>query len=69
MSFAEFCEGVCKETLHLATWSPTESSAYCAGADSLESFTYAFQAYMSREAYELLLKIHNQASAAHAVPA
>ena len=69
MSFAEFCYGVGKETLRLATWSPTESSACCAGADSLESFTYAFQAYMSHVAYELLKLIHNQASAAHAVPA
>eukprot|EP01043_Picozoa_sp_COSAG02_P042406 COSAG02_NODE_3604_length_6492_cov_3.323166_6_plen_70_part_00 len=66
MSFAEFCQGIGRQTLVSATWSSPQS----VGDDlTLGSFAYAFEAYISHEAFEILKVIYNAGAAAHAAVA
>ena len=67
MSFAEFCQGIGRHTLYSSTW----SSLDCGVGDSstLGSFAYAFDAYISREAFEVLKEIYNAGAVAHTAAA
>ena len=64
VTLAEFCTGVGRTALRPATWSPADG---CAGEiTTLGSFVSYFQAFVSREAYQLLEQVYNESAAGRA---